>query len=458
VSIQALSADGAVLVWNRASERLFGWPAEEVLGRRRPDGLVPPEEELASSDRMRRALQGEPVHGERVRRRTRDGRERILEVYAGPMTDDGGAAVGVASHMVDVTEREALEAQLRQQQKMEAIGQLSGGVAHDFNNMLTAIRGHAELARAGADPADAELLEDLAEIVRSADRASDLTRQLLAFARKSPVDPRGLDPGSAVREIAPMLRRLLGERVHLELEVDPAAGRVRADRAQLDQLVLNLAVNARDAMPDGGRLVISVRDVAAEGRAGSQGRCVEIAVSDTGIGMDEATRARIFEPFFTTKAPGSGTGMGLATVFGIVSMADGSVSVDSAPGAGSTFRVLLPRVHEEPEHREQAVGQRAQGGSETVLLVEDEPAVRALVGLGYRVIEAGRGDDALAAADAHPGHIALLVTDVVLPGMQGPELAELLALRRPGMAVLFCSGYNELDAATLALGGRRYLP
>src|SRR4051812_39461313 len=441
VPTQAFTTDGKVVLWNPASERVFGWSSAEVVGSRLPAAMTPPEEQEVGVDRIRRTIAGSVANGERARRVSRDGREVMVDIYAAPMIDREGRTIGVAGQLVDVTDQIALEAQLRQAAKMDAIGQLSGGIAHDFNNMLTAIRGNAQLVRAGLAPAQAELREEVDEILSASERAGDLTRQLLAFARKASVEPQVLDPATVIRGFAPMLGRLIGVHVRLEVDLAPDTGSVRADRGQLEQVVLNLALNARDAMPDGGALRIATRN---EGSGPSA--AVVLAVSDTGHGMDDATRARIFEPFFTTKEQGKGTGMGLATVYGIVSMFEGLIGVHSEPGRGTTFTIRLPRVPagvQAPLPEPAGVHPR---GTETILLVEDEPAVRTfarrtLTKLGYTVLEAAGDADALKHARTHDGPIDLIVSDVVLPGTPGPALLRQLAELRPEAGTILCSGF-----------------
>ena len=356
----------------------------------------------------------------------------------------------------DITERRALESQLLHAQKMEAIGQLAGGIAHDFNNLLTAIRGYSELLRPNLPIGDEQSRADIDQVILAADRAAALTRQLLAFGRRQVLQPRVLDPAHLVEDLAPMLRRLLGEHIELTTRIAPGLGRVQVDPSQLEQVVVNLAVNARDAMPDGGQLTFELgnveldADYSAAHPEATPGHHVLFAVSDTGIGMDAATQAHIFEPFFTTKAPGQGTGMGLATVYGIVKQSGGSIYVYSEPGHGSTFKIYLPRVFKESVAvLADAVAARSSlSGTETILLVEDDPAVRSfscrtLEAYGYTILEAASGAEALPIAASHVGPIALLVTDVVMPGLQGHQLAELLTAARPGLRVLYVSGFTD---------------
>jgi PAS domain S-box-containing protein len=380
---------------------------------------------------------------------------RISVRATGVATMDHGRTVKITGAFQDITERKRLEAQLSQSQRLEAVGQLAGGIAHDFNNLLTAIRGYAELARRGLGE-DELRLDDLGEVIANADRAAALIRQLLAFGRRQVLEPRVVDPAEVVGDMASMLRRLLGEHIELATHMAPGLGCIKVDPSQLEQIVVNLAVNAADAMPDGGKLTIELcniefdaANVAADAGA-VPGPYVLLAVSDTGVGMDEATRSHVFEPFFTTKEPGKGTGMGLATVYGIVKQSGGFIYVYSEPGQGTTFRIYLPRVAEERPAAvaETPAARPSSSGTETILLVEDEPAVRSfarrtLEEQGYIVLEAASGADALAiiASDARP--IALLVTDVVMPGLQGHQLAAQLTAGQPELRTLYLSGFTE---------------
>jgi signal transduction histidine kinase/ActR/RegA family two-component response regulator len=341
-------------------------------------------------------------------------------------------------------ERAALEAQLRQAQKMEGIGLLAGGIAHDFNNLLTVIRGNATLALAALPPGEGPR-EDLAQIVEAADRAADLIRQLLAFARRTVLKPEVVELGAIVRRLEPMLRRLVGEDVTL-LTAAEGAGFVLADPGQIEQIIINLAVNARDAMPDGGNLIIETADIET---AGSAGPMTALSVSDTGMGMDAATMDHLFEPFFTTKGPGKGTGLGLATVYGIVNQSGGTVTAYSQPGHGSVFTVCLPRVAaiaaaaEPPRPTATEVARLG-----TILVVEDDIGVRRFVrrvleAAGYLVLTAPDGATALEASLGVP--LQLLLTDVVMPDMSGRRVAAKLAADRPGIRVLYMSGYPDDD-------------
>jgi signal transduction histidine kinase len=347
-----------------------------------------------------------------------------------------------------------LEDQLLQSQKMEAVGRLAGGVAHDFNNLLTAIIGYSQLLLGGFDISDPRR-ESLEEIEKAGKRAAALTSQLLAFSRKQVLQMRLLDLNSVVSNMETMLRRLIGEDVELAVALRPGIGIVKADQGQLEQVIMNLAVNARDAMPQGGKMTIetaaaSLDEEYAREHIGVQpGRYVMLAISDTGSGMDKATQARIFEPFFTTKERGKGTGLGLSTVYGIVNQSGGHIWVYSEPGRGTTFKIYLPLVEDGSRPaRESAEPPRSGFGSETVLLAEDEEAVRKLTrGIlemhGYTVLEANSGPEALRAVQEYPGKIHLLLTDVVMPQMSGKSLSNSIGLLRPDIKVLYVSGYTD---------------
>jgi nitrogen-specific signal transduction histidine kinase/CheY-like chemotaxis protein len=362
--------------------------------------------------------------------------------------------IGLIGISRDVTELNRLEEQFRQAQKMEAVGRLAGGVAHDFNNLLTGINGYCELVfnRLRADDPSRELL---AEIRKCGERAATLTRQLLAFSRKQVLQPQVVSLNTLLGELLKLLKRLIGEDIELALVPGAALGLAKVDPGQFEQAVINLAVNARDAMPRGGRLTIETHNAElAEGYAERYpevrpGRYVLVVVRDSGQGMDEATKARIFEPFFTTKEPGKGTGLGLAMVYGFVKQSGGHIEVESEPGRGATFKVYLPRAEETtPSAKSSPSLLQMPKGTETVLLVEDEDAVRALSKLvlqssGYTVLEARDGQEGVWVAQQHQGPIHILVTDLVMPRLSGQQLAVLLVQARPHLRVLFMSGYTD---------------
>ena len=369
--------------------------------------------------------------------------------------DTRGAPRYFISQLQDITSFRELENQFHQSQKMEAVGRLAGGIAHDFNNLLTAILGHAELLLRRMD-GESEHRNQVAVIQKSAKRAATLTRQLLVFSRKQFMQPKIIDLSAVVGNMEEMLRRLIGEDIELVTVFDPSLGFIKADAGQLEQVIMNLVVNARDAMPDGGKLTVATANVdlsAADTRSAPLvpgGSYVTLIVKDTGVGINEAVRSQIFDPFFTTKEQDKGTGLGLSTVYGIVKQSDGDITVDSQPGKGTTIKVHLPQVSEEPAAADEAgraMHREALSGSETILLVEDEPEVRELVRevldeYGYNVVEAGNGIEALAISAGHEAPIDLILTDIVMPQMSGNDLVERLLAERSGIKVLFMSGYT----------------
>jgi PAS domain S-box-containing protein len=385
--------------------------------------------------------------------RRKDGKTITVRLTGRVVRDAQGRVEYFNAIVEDITERQLLEAQLRQAQKMESVGRLAGGVAHDFNNVLTAIFGYADLVLEALPP-DSPARQDLEEIRKAAERAAALTRQLLAFSRRQVLTPVVVSVNELVEDIDKMLQRLISADIELRLALAHDAGNCRADTGQLQQVLMNLVVNARDAMPTGGKLLIETSNTELTEQytelhqAVVPGSYVMLAVSDTGIGMDAETKARIFEPFFTTKEKGRGTGLGLSTVYGIVKQSEGYVWVYSEPGRGTTFKLYFPRVAEPaaalPRPREMAT----LSGTETILLAEDDEMLRPLAKglldkLGYTVLEAENADQALGVAGAHAGPIHLLVSDVVMPGASGRELARRLAETRPATRVLYVSGYTD---------------
>ncbi len=392
----------------------------------------------------------------------RDERVVWVEAHSTVICDDKGNPLGMRGVTTDITaskeaerSRAQLEEQLRQAQKIDSIGRLAGGVAHDFNNILTAIRGYAELMLLELKPGD-PMRSSVTEIRRAGERAAELTRQLLAFSRRQLLQPRVLALNSLIADSIKMLKRLLGEDIELVTLLDPELGHVKADAGQMDQVILNLALNARDAMPQGGKLTLETRNVMLQEEYAQKhfslqpGSYIMLAISDIGCGMDPQTLSHIFEPFFTTKDPGKGTGLGLSTVYGIVQQSGGSIWVYSEPGRGTTFKIYLPRIEEslgeaEDKQRTEADSPR---GSETILVVEDDEIVRKLTSqalrrYGYRVVEAANGREALLESEKHPGTIPLMIADVVMPQMSGPELAARLGQSHPETQVLYMSGYTD---------------
>jgi len=446
--LYTLDGGGMLRGWNRRLEHVTLFQPEELRGRPVPE-MFEEEDRAAVAAAITAAAHG--GHGEREARLVRkDGTLIPYQFSCVPLRNSQGEVIGLTGVGTDISERKRLEQQLWQLQKMEAVGRLAGGVAHDFGNLLTVIHVRAQLAlhRLGAaEPArqDIELLD------ATAARAGSLVKQLLAFSRKQVLQPKVLEINAVVEEAEQMLRPLIGEDVALVTALAPGLGRVKADPIQLEQVLVNLAVNARDAMPQGGTLTVETADVEVdesftlEHAGSSAGPHVALVVRDTGTGMDEATRAQIFEPFFTTKQVGKGTGLGLATVYGIVKQHGGFVTVDSELGHGSTFAVYLPRVDEEPE-AEVPVTTASSTGGETILLVDDDEEVRTLASgvlrlQGYVVLDAATPDEALEICEQHRDPIDLLLTDVVMPLMSGRELAERVRPIRPEAKIMYMSGY-----------------
>jgi two-component system, cell cycle sensor histidine kinase and response regulator CckA len=438
--ISVLSVDGTSLYESPSLERVLGWSPDELVGARNFKLRHPDDEEKVAAV-VAAVFAGEEAPPLEFRLRHKDGTWRTVEAIVRLRIQRGERVI--VSNYRDVTERLELQEQLLHSQKLEAVGRLAGGIAHDFNNLLTAIGGYTEFLIGGFEGDDPRR-EDALEIQRASERAAALTRQLLAFSRRQVLQPEVLDLGVVVADLESLLARLLGEDVELTSRVD-AGCYVEADRGQLEQVITNLAVNSRDAMPEGGRLAISARRVDHEGEPH-----VELEVADTGTGMDPDTLTHLFEPFYTTKEKGKGTGLGLATVYGIVAQSGGDVLVESELEHGSSFRVLLP-LAAAPVAQDAALAQPqlTLQGAETILLVEDEDTIRRLVRdvlgrSGYTVLDAPAGDPALELLRAN--EVDLLLTDVVMPGMSGPDLARIATGERPSIRVLFTSGYtNEPD-------------
>jgi PAS domain S-box-containing protein len=455
IPIWVFDIAGRVTVWNRAAEHVLGWTAAEVIGRFLP--FVGDDHLAEFRVNLARALEG-AISGLQLVRRRKDGSPVEMSLSSTPLRDGRGAIQGVMTAAVDMTEHKRLEAELQQLQKMEAIGRLAGGVAHDFNNLLTIISGRSELLLRRLSASD-RARRDVDLIQKTADRAATLTRQLLAFSRRQILNPKVIDVNELLASVVSMLQRLIREDIALVFVPGPRLGRIKADPGQMEQVLVNLAVNASDAMPHGGRLVLETANVEldeawarrhVDARAGLY---VRVKVVDTGIGMTPEVRARIFEPFFTTKEPGKGTGLGLATVYGVVTQSGGQIEVESEAGRGTTFFLYFPRADEPLESDDGAAPLAGiVGGTETILLVEDEHDVRELtreilVGAGYTVLEAGDATSALAAVSDAKGPVHLLLTDVVMPGASGRRLAEDLATREPHVRTLFMSGYTDDEIA-----------
>jgi two-component system cell cycle sensor histidine kinase/response regulator CckA len=441
---------------NDAAVRQYGFSAEEFEHMTLAD-ILPPEEHAASAKQVEEWNALERYQGV-CKHRKKDGKVIEVELISHRLNYAGRQVRLVVAQ--DISERFALEEQLRQAQKMEAVGRLAGGVAHDFNNLLMVIKGHTELLL-NLGPIPAQATKKIEQIDRAADRAAALTRQLLAFSRMQVLQPRVMNVNGVVEEMGKLLPRLIGEDVELILRTSADLGVIRADASQMEQIIMNLAVNARDAMPSGGKLLIETANVDLDHVYStvhplvSPGRYVMLAVSDTGTGMDAETQARIFEPFFTTKVQGKGTGLGLSTVYGVVKQSGGYVWVYSELGKGTSFKIYLPRVDQVEDAAIPAVSTEAPRGAGTILLAEDEQEVREvarefLESGGYTVLEARDGTDALRLAEQHAGTIDLLVSDMVMPGMTGQELAARMRETRKGLHVIFMSGYSEYAAGEAA--------
>jgi PAS domain S-box-containing protein len=452
-----ITRDGRVTICNQATERIFGRTRKQFVGRPLFEA-VPEFWGSALPAALSKALQ--------------DGRSDLLQDlnFTGALADhtfearlfpfEGGATV----FLRDVSERKALENQLRQAQKMEAVGRLAGGVAHDFNNLLMVIQGFSELLLERLDNTQ-PMYRSAEEIKKAAQRAASLTRQLLAFSRMQVLDPKALNLNAVLTDMCKMLPRLIGEHIELTIHCEPSLGSVKADKSQLEQVILNLAVNARDAMPEGGKLIIETTNLRLDAEYARRypdvrpGKYVMLSVTDTGAGMDSETRAHIFEPFFTTKELGRGTGLGLATVYGVVKQSGGWIWVYSEPGQGTTFKIYLPQIDGAIESDKlQETPEAAPRGTETILVVEDQDEIRQLTcdlleSKGYTVLRANNGVEALHKVECHPGPIHLLITDVMMPKMGGRELVSRLSAMRPEIKVIYMSGYAEYAVAEQDLVG-----
>ncbi|HEY0793228.1 MAG TPA: PAS domain S-box protein [Chthoniobacterales bacterium] len=447
--ITVIDRQGVIKYQSASVARVLGYAPADLIGRE-AFSFVHSEDAWRARSAHRRAWTDPPARTPaEYRFRHRNGTWVMLQSIGRKMPDESLIVVNSR----DVTLQKQLEAQLHQAQKLEAIGRLAGGVAHDFNNLLLVISGHSQLIERALRP-DGPLRESVAEIGRAADRAAGVTRQLLAFSRRQVMEPRVLDLNAVVADAEKMLKRLIGEDVRLATVLQPHISAVRADPGQIDQVILNLVLNARDAMPQGGTVVIETSEAegdAAQPKAGPEvppGRYVLLQVTDTGRGMTPEVQARLFEPFFTTKSEGKGTGLGLAVAHGIVQQSGGYLEVESRPDVGTTFKIYLPAIERSVQEQLERTWPKPARGSETILLAEDEQPVRAVTALlletlGYRVLKASSGEEALRLAEASREKIDLLLADVVMPGLSGRELAEILQVREPHLKVLFQSGYTD---------------
>jgi len=456
--------EGKVQMWNPAAERVFGWTVGETLGRPLP--FLLDDQKADHRNLHERVLQGEAFTALEAQRRKKEGAVINVSIWTAPLRDAAGRISGIMEVIGDITERKQLEAQLRQVQKMEGIGRLAGGVAHDFNNLLTAILGYTDLlarqlpasasqAQSGPLGLDWECIQEgVREIRRAAERAGALTQGLLAFSRSQVLQPTIVDVNAVVGGMEALLLRLIGENVDLATFPDPSLARVKADVSQLEQVIMNLVVNAKDAMPNGGKLTIETANVELDETysqtrvAVIPGSYVRLAVSDNGCGMDTDTKLRVFEPFFTSKERGKGTGLGLSTVYGIVKQSGGYIWVYSELGHGTTFKVYLPQVQAQPSAKPEArPADPAPRGRETVLLVEDEEMVRTLIRQvltwhGYHVLEARTGEEALKIIE-RGDQLDVLLTDVIMPGMSAIDLVKIVESKRPDLKVIYMSGYTD---------------
>jgi len=460
VAYHEIDSQGIVRRVNQAECNLLGYPPADILGRHVSD-FVAEEERERSREAVERKMMGEiplaPFQREFARA---DGTHLLVEIHENLIRDARGHIVGVRSALLDITERKQLEEQLRQALKMEAVGRLAGGIAHDFNNLLMVIKGHSELILKRL-PHEEPIRKNGEEIDKATERAASLTRQLLAFSRMQVLQPKVLDLNAIVADTSKMLDRVIGENIELVVRLGASLRGIKADHSQIEQVILNLVVNARDAMPQGGKLIIETSNVTLDDAYGRKhtgvrpGKYVMLAVSDNGTGMDAETQAHIFEPFFTTKLSGKGTGLGLATVYGVIKQSGGWIWVYSQKEKGTTFKIYLPQADEGEvvaSHKRSKAGGAPPRGSETILLVEDQESIRELVeefleSRGYRVVSAQDGAEALQIIESQKHAIDLLLTDVVMPKVSGPELSRRLASLLPKLKVLYISGYAEHSPA-----------
>jgi PAS domain S-box-containing protein len=462
LAIAVLDTRGHIRAWNPAAERMFGWTHEEAIGRHYPAVPGPRADELEIL--FRRVLAGETIRGLETSWLRKDRLPVDVRLYTTLLRNPAGEPTGIMALMEDITLTKRLEEQLRQSQKMEAIGKLAGGIAHDFNNLLTGILGFSDLLLEKIEESS-PLRQGAMQIKKAGERAASLTSQLLAFSRRQILQPRVLDLNVVVKDMEMLFRRLIGEHIELITDLHASKSRVKIDPGHLEQVIMNLVVNASDAMPKGGRLILQTSNaepldesIAHESEP-APNPCLVLSVRDTGIGMDAQTKARIFEPFFTTKEPGKGTGLGLSMVYGIIRQSGGYISVSSAPGAGSTFNICLPLADEDVLLEQPApAAAKLADGSETVLLVEDEETVRSLAQSvletkGYKVLTASGGPEAISMAENCRATIDLVITDLVMPQISGLEVVQRVGEMHPEAKVLYMSGYTDNDLSDLGVPG-----
>jgi len=460
--------DGIILTWNSAAEQIYGYAAAEALGKSHYL-IVPPDRREEFQDILTKIGRGQKVERLETVRVTKSGKAVRVSLTVSAIKDARGRIVGVSAIARDITESKRLEEMFRQAQKMEAVGRLAGGVAHDFNNLLGVIIGYSDMVEEGLGEDD-PLRAKISQIKKAGQRAEALTRQLLAFSRQQILAPTILNLNDVVADVQKMLQRLVGADIETVTTLGPNLARVKADRGQIEQVIMNLAINSRDAMPAGGTLTIETSNIELDGpyamdhAAISPGPFVMLAVSDTGTGIEAEVQKHIFEPFFTTKEQGKGTGLGLATVYGVVKQSGGFISVGSELGHGTTFKIFLPQSDAAPETQQEKVApKKLQEGTETVLLVEDEESLRKLtcemlLKNHYTVLEASNGFEAHEIARSHNGPIHLLLTDVVMPRISGPALAKSLLGHHPDLKVLYMSGYmNSAIVQELAISESEFL-
>jgi two-component system, cell cycle sensor histidine kinase and response regulator CckA len=452
LAIMAIDPQMNVQIWNPAAEKLFLWKEEEVIGKPLP--IVPEDRSNEFREYYQQVMRGEAIKEKKTQRRRKDQSLIDVSLSTSALFNKQGEVCGAMAIILDITEQRKLEEQLRQSQKIEAVGRLAGGVAHDFNNLLTAIIGYSDLALHYLDNKE-QLKKKLEEVKRSANRATSMTRQLLAYSRKQMIQPKVLNLNSVLNDMQKMVRQLIGEDIDIVFSLNNDLGSIRADIGQMEQMILNLLVNSRDAMPQGGTVTVKTQNVYLDEEHARQyiditpGNYIMLSVADSGAGMDEETQKHIFEPFFTTKPTGMGTGLGLSTVYGVVKQSGGHVTVWSKIGQGTDFTIYLPQIDSEPDPIPQPVApSELPTGTETVLVVDDDENIRTLVSetleeCGYTVLRAQHGGEALLICQKHRGEIHLMLSDVVMPQIGGRVLAEKLVLLYPNIKMLFMSGYTD---------------